>query len=258
MAFQTLPNVQVAAEKKRFGAEALRQQKLEDLPDTSSSWAFGDHWWEGRYFRWRIFGSIQQKFWMQCVLDPTMIRIGSARRQFGGGFWYVVSGVQVGTLQDSPKRLLFFWSGDDGSNGEKNPSIIIYTSFFHILSVVFFFLNWKPLKWLMSPKKTKAAPYNLWWNIWRTSPFLGFSNSRWRQLCCHGRHLLCLDLRFGKCFFWQEGRDEETSFDTKVHGECYEQKESHRWHGWQLNKPFCSDWSSLEFIFEVVEPGSFN
>lgn len=122
----------------------------------------------------------------------------------------------------------------------------------------FFFLNWKPLKWLMSPKKTKAAPYNLWWNIWRTSPFLGFSNSRWRQLCCHGRHLLCLDLRFGKCFFWQEGRDEETSFDANVHGECYEQKESHRWHGWQLNKPFCSDWSSLEFIFEVVEPGSFN
>lgn len=94
---------------KRLGAEALRQQKLEDLPDTSSSWAFGDHWWEGKYFRWRIFGSIQQKFWMQCVLDPTMIRIGSARRQFGGGFWYVVYGVQVGTLQDSPKRLFFFF-----------------------------------------------------------------------------------------------------------------------------------------------------
>lgn len=173
MAFQTLPNVQVAAEKKRFGAEALRQQKLEDLPDTSSSWAFGDHWWEGRYFRWRIFGSIQQKFWMQCVLDPTMIRIGSARRQFGGGFWYVVSGVQVGTLQDSPKRLLFFWSGDDGSNGEKNPSIIIYTSFFHILSVVFF-SELKTSKVTYEPEKNKGSTVQLMMKHLTDFTFSGF------------------------------------------------------------------------------------
>ncbi len=102
------------------------------------------------------FGSIQQKFWMQCVLDPTMIRIGSARCQFGGGFWYAVSGVKVGTLQDRPKRLLFFWSGDDGSNGEKTQHINNHQ---HIILSVYFLIICSPelktLNWIMPPKKNQ-------------------------------------------------------------------------------------------------------